>query len=45
MNSHPLNSVNKSISLFLIADSVSFSCSSRLKEFKISTLKELAQPL
>ena len=30
-NFNPLNSVNKSISLFLIPDSVSLSCSSRLK--------------
>ena len=34
----PFNSVNKSISLFLIADSESLICSSGLKEFKISTL-------
>ena len=33
-NLKPFNSGNKSISLFLIADSVSLSCSSRLKEFK-----------
>ena len=33
-----LNLYNKSISLFLIANSVSLSCSSGLKKFKISTL-------
>ena len=32
-----LNLYNKSISLFLIANSVSLSCSSGLKELKIST--------
>ena len=37
-NSNPFNSDNKSISLFLVADSVSLSCSSGLKEFKFSTL-------
>ena len=37
-NLKPFNWVNKSISLLLIADSVSLSCSSGLKEFKISTL-------
>ena len=37
-NLNPLNSVNNFFSLFLIADSVSLNCSSRLKEFKISTL-------
>ena len=31
-------SVNNFFSLFLIADSVSLSCSSRLKKFKTSTL-------
>ena len=34
----PFNSDNNSISLFLVADSVFLSCSSGLKEFKISTL-------
>ena len=33
----PFNSVNQSFSLLLIADSVSLSCSSGLKEFKILT--------
>ena len=33
------------ISALLIADSVSLSCSSGLKEFKMSTLSELAKPL
>ena len=37
-NLKPFNSVNKFIALFLIADSVSLSCSSEVKEFKISTL-------
>ena len=37
-NIKAFNSVNKSISLFLIADSVSLSCISGLKEFKISIL-------
>ena len=36
-NLEPFNWANNSISLFLIADSVSSSCSSELKEFKIST--------
>ena len=36
------NLVNTSISLLLTEDSVSLSCSSGLKEFKISTLLELA---
>ena len=35
MNLKPSNSVNKCISLFLIADSVSLSYISGLKEFKI----------
>ena len=34
----PLNSANKCISLLLIADSVSLSCSSWLKEVRTSTL-------
>ena len=34
----PFNSDNNSISLFLVVDSVFLSCSSGLKEFKISTL-------
>ena len=34
----PFNWVNNLINLLLIADSVFLSCSSRLKEFKISTL-------
>ena len=38
MNLKPFNSDNKSISLFLIVDSISLSCSSRLKELKISAL-------
>ena len=38
MNLNPLNSVNESISLLSIADSVSLICSSGLKEFKILTL-------
>ena len=37
-NLNPLNSGNNYISLLLIADSVSLSCSSGLKEFKIPTL-------
>ena len=37
-NLKPFNSVNKFITLSLIADSVSLSCSSEVKEFKISTL-------
>ena len=37
-NLKPLSSHNKSISLLMTADSVSLSCSSGLKEFKISTL-------
>ena len=40
-NLNPLNSDNKSISLFLIEDSPSLSCISALKEFKIFTLIEL----
>ena len=45
-NLKPFNWANKStISLLLIADSVSLSCSSGLKEYKILTLKELAKPL
>ena len=44
-NLHLLNSDNNFFGLFLIADSVSLSCSSGLKEFKISTLWELAKPL
>ena len=43
-NLSPLNLVNKSISLLVITDSVSLSCSSGLKEFQISELK-LAKPL
>ena len=35
----------KFISVLLIADAVSLSCSSGLKEFKISTLSELAKSL
>ena len=34
---NPFNSVNQSFNLLLIADSVSLSCSSGLKEFKILT--------
>ena len=34
-NLKPFNSVNKSISLFLIAYSVSLSCCPRLKEFEM----------
>ena len=41
MNLKPFSSDNKSISLLLIAESVSLSCSSGLKEFKISTCKNL----
>ena len=37
-NLNPLQLKNKFFSLFLIADSVSLSCSSGLKEFEISTL-------
>ena len=37
-NLNPLSSDNNFLSLFLIADSVSLSCSSGSKEFKISTL-------
>ena len=37
-NLNPLNLDKKFISLFLIESSLSFTCSSRLKEFKISTL-------
>ena len=37
-NLKPSNKVNKSIRLLIIADSVSLSCSSVLKKFKISTL-------
>ena len=44
-NLKPLNSDNNSIRLLLIANSVSLSCSSGLKIFKISTLQVLAQPL
>ena len=33
---NPLNSDNKCISLFLIVDSVSLSCNSGLKEFKVT---------
>ena len=36
MNLNQLNIVNNFFSLFLTADSVSLSCSSGLKEFKIS---------
>ena len=45
INLNPFNSDNKSISLLLILDSVSLSCSSRLNEFKVSLLCELAKPL
>ena len=41
-NLKPFNSDNKSISLFVITDSVSLSCSSGLKEISTSTLQELA---
>ena len=41
-NLKPFNWVNNCISLVLIAVSVSLSCSSGLKEFKISSLKVLA---
>ena len=41
-NLNPLNLVNKSFSLFLIANSVFLSRSSRLKQFKIFTLQVLA---
>ena len=44
-NLNPFNSDNKSISLLLISDSVSLSCSSGLNKFKISLLYELAKPL
>ena len=44
-NLNPFNSVNKSISLLLIAYSVSLISSSGLKELKISTLEELEKPL
>ena len=44
MNLNQLNIVNNFFSLFLTADSVSLSCSSGLKEFKIST-SQLASPL
>ena len=37
-NLKSFNSVNKPISVFLIADSVSLTCSSGLKELMISTL-------
>ena len=37
-NLKPLSSFNTCLGNFLIADSVSLSCSSGLKEFKISTL-------
>ena len=36
-NLNPLNSDNNSVGLLSIADSVSLSCGSGLKEFKIST--------
>ena len=45
MNLNPLKSDNNFFSLFLIADSVSLSCNSGLKEFPISTLWILAKPL
>ena len=38
MNLNPVNLDNESSNLFLIADSVCLSCTSRLKIFKISTL-------
>ena len=38
MDLEPVNSDNKSSSLFLIEDSVTLSCSSALKKFIISTL-------
>ena len=41
-NLNSFSSVSKSFSLFLIADSVTLSCSSGLKEFKISTLQIFA---
>ena len=41
MNIKTLISVNKSISLIVTSDSVSLNCSLGLKEFKISTLKDL----
>ena len=37
-NVKSFNSVNKSVSLYLILDSKSLSCSSGLKEFKISAI-------
>ena len=40
-NLDPLNPDKNLLSLFLIADSVYLSCSSVLKEFKISILQEL----
>ena len=39
---NPLNSDNKSISFFLIANSLSLSCSSEFKEFKVSELQVFA---
>ena len=44
-NLKPFNWVNKSISFFLIADSLSLSCSSGWKKFKMPTLKVLPKPL
>ena len=41
-NLKPLNSINKSPSLFLVADSVFLSCSLGLKGFEISIPEELA---
>ena len=37
-NVKSFNSVNKSVSLYLILDSITLSCSSVLKEFQISTI-------
>ena len=45
MNLKPFNRANKSISLLLIANSVSLRCISGLKKIKISTLEDLEKPL
>ena len=44
-NLNPINSVNKSSNLFLTVNLESLSSSSRLKEFKILTMKVLTQHL
>ena len=41
MNLNSLNSENNFFRLFLIADSVSLSCSSTLKEFKFQNVKRI----